>query len=136
MKEITRIMYHRYALNKLKADFMGYVYYNPEHLSYHHLIVPRRLGGERTIENGALLVQHTAHDYLHTIERYDLDMFNAITKQMIQENENGYLDMEHFRVIDDILNCFEREYIDAMNKKGRRLIKYEYIDQRLLKRLK
>ena len=85
MREITKIMIKKYALMKLKFDFMGYVFQRPEQLSFHHLIVPHRLCkskglGEGYLEwNGAILRQNTAHDYLHVIEKYDPDMFNAIT---------------------------------------------------------
>ena len=134
MKEITKIMYKKYALNKLKYDFMGFYFTRPDQLSYHHLIIPRRLGGQATIENGAILRQNTSHDYLHTIERYDLDMFYAITSEMIDENIKGYLDIENIKAIDDILNNFEREYCGTRTKKGHLLIKPEYVEQRLLKK--
>lgn len=134
MKEITKLMIKKYSLLTLKYDFAGYIFQKPEQLSFHHLIIPRRLGGTQTIENGAILVQNTSHNYLHTIEQYDLDMFVAITKEMIDENIKGHLDMENIKAIDDILNCFEREYIGYRSKRGRELIKPEYIEQRILKR--
>ena len=132
MREITRIMIKKYALNKLKYDFMGYTFNNTSQLSFHHLIVPRRLCqkeglGEGYLEwNGAILRQSTSHDYLHIIERYDLDMFNAITSEMIDENLKGYLDVENLKYIDDILRCFEREYCGCRTKKGNLIIKPEY----------
>ena len=140
MKEISKIMYKKYALNKLKYDFAGYVFNRPEEISFHHLIVAHRYCkqqglGEGYYEwNGALLVQKTAHDYAHIVERYDPDMFNAITSEMIDENIKGYLDIENLKAIDDILNCFEREYCGARTKKGHLLIKPEYVEQRLLKK--
>lgn len=130
MKEITKIMYKKYALNKLKIDFMGYLFTKPEQLSYHHLIIPKRRGGLETIQNGAILRQKTSHDYLHIIENYDSDMFYAITSEMIDENIKGHLDTENLKVIDDILQSFEREYINYRTKKGYLLIKPEYIEQR------
>lgn len=132
MRELTRIMIKKYALNKLKYDFMGYQFQNYNQLSFHHLIVPHRLCklqglGEGYLEwNGAILRQNTAHDYLHIIERYNLDMFNAITSEMIDENIKGYLDMQNLIYIDDILKCFEREYCGQRTKKGHPLIKEEY----------
>lgn len=139
MREITSIMIKKYALNKLKYDFMGYAFQNSKQLSFHHLIVPHRLCkqqglGEGYIEwNGAILRQDTAHEYLHRIEQYDLDMFNAITSEMIDENIKGYLDMENLKYIDDILRCFEREYCGTRTKKGNLIIKPEYT-RRLIKR--
>lgn len=142
MRELTKIMIKKYALNKLKYDFMGYEFQQTNQLSFHHLIVPHRLCkqqglGEGYLEwNGAILTQSkfsNAHDYLHIIERYDLDMFNAITSEMIDENIKGYLDMENLRYIDDILRSFEREYCGQRTKKGYPLIKEEYT-RRLIKR--
>lgn len=139
MREITSIMIKKYALNKLKYDFMGYNFQNSRQLSFHHLIIPHRhckeAGlGEGYLEwNGAILRQDTAHDYLHTIERYDMDMFNAITSEMIDENVKGFLDIQNIMYIDDILRNFEREYCGTRNKKGNRIIKPEYT-RRLIKR--
>lgn len=39
MKEITKIMIKKYALNKLKMDFMAYPYENTKQLSFHYLIL-------------------------------------------------------------------------------------------------
>ena len=127
MKEITKLMIKKYALMKLKYDFMGYNFNNSSLLSYHHLIVPRRLGGKETLQNGAILVQSTSHDYLHTIEKYDLDYFNFITSEMIDQNIKGYLDIENLKRIDDVLNLFEREYSGKRTKKNKILIKPEYV---------
>ena len=138
MKEITRIMIKKYALQRLRYDFMGYDFTNQQQLSFHHLIVPKRLCrkeglGKGYLEwNGAILRQTTSHDYLHTIEVYDRDMFVAITNQMIEENEQGYLDLKNIRAIYDVLNQFEREYCGKYTKKGHLVIKEEYT-KRLLK---
>lgn len=132
-------MYKKYALNKLKYDFMGYEFNEMNELSFHHLIVPHRLCkkqglGEGYYEwNGAILKQENAHNYLHTIERYDLDMFNAITSEMIDENIKGHLDIENIRAIDDILRCFEREYCGIKTKKGNYVVKEEYTKRLLNK---
>ena len=132
MREITKLMIKKYALQKLKYDFMGYEFTNQRQLSFHHLIVPRRLCkqqglGEGYLEwNGAILRQNTSHDYLHTIEIYDRDMFDVITKQMIEENEQGYLDMKKKLKIDDVLTQFEREYCGARTKHNTPLIKEEF----------
>ena len=142
MREITKIMIKKYALMRLKYDFMGYVFEEPEELSFHHLIIPRReckakgLGEGYQEWNGALIVQDTGHNYLHTVEKYDYDRFLAITSEMIDENMMGHLDMNCIKAIDDILQSFEREYADARTKKGTRLIKPEYVDCRVLRRQK
>lgn len=133
MREITKIMIKKYALMKLKYDFMGYAFSYPNQLSFHHLIVPRRLCkkeglGDGFLDwNGAILRQDTAHDYLHTIEKYDLDMFNAITSEMIDENIKGYLDLKNIKAIDDILNQFEHEYCGLRTKNNHLVVKLEYV---------
>lgn len=140
MREVTKLMIKKYALMKLKYDFAGYIISDKSQLSFHHLILSHReciakgLGDGYWEFNGAILVQRSSHEYLHMIENYDLDIFNAITSEMIDENIKGYLDIENLKAIDDILNCFEREYCGARTKKGHLLIKPEYVEQRLLKK--
>jgi len=135
MQEITKIMIKKYALNKLKYDFMGYPYYNIDQLSFHHLIIPHcechEFGiGEGYYEwNGAIL--KTSHNYLHLIEHYDYDRFLDITSELIDENMKGYLDFSNLKRINEILDSFEREYIDK-KKKGKNIIKNQYT-RRLLK---
>lgn len=130
-------MYKKYALNKLKYDFMGYTFQNPDQLSFHHLLVPHReckklgLGDGYFPWNGAILRQDTSHNYLHIIEKYDYDRFLALTSEMLDENIKGHLDIQNLKAIDDILTSFENEYIDATFDKGNLIIKPEYIEQRL-----
>ena len=136
MREITREMIKEYRLMKLGYDFMGYEIKNKQDLSFHHLIVPRinckALGlGEGYLKwNGSILNQNTSHDYLHLIEAKDLDMFMAITSEMIDENAKGYLDIKNLQRISDVLSCFEREHCSDRGKKGRLLIKEDYIRKR------
>ncbi len=137
MQELTKIMIKKYALNKLKYDFMGYDFNNTNQLSFHHLIVPRReckkrgLGEGRFMWNGAILRQNTSHDYLHVIENYDLERFYAITVEMIDENIKGYLDVKNIRYIDDILRGFEREFCGQHIKRGTPIIKEEYTRRKI-----
>ena len=136
MREITREMIKEYRLMKLGYDFMGYEIKNKQDLSFHHLIAPRRnckaLGlGEGYLKwNRSILNQNTSHDYLHLIEAKDLDMFMAITSEMIDQNIKGCLDIENLRRIRDILECFEREHSSDRDKKGRLLIKDDYVRRR------
>ena len=95
MKEITKRMINVYNIKNF--DFMGYKIYRPEELSYHHNIIARRNGGPETIRNGAILVQHTSHNYLHTIERYDKEIFYRIASEMLDENIKGCLDIYNLR---------------------------------------
>ena len=131
MREITKQMIADYQVKEKGIDFMGY----PANglLSFHHLIVPHRecrsmgLGDGYYRWNGAILVQKTSHEYLHLIEAKDYDMFSAITSEMIDENQKGYLDMDNLRYILDVLHCFEREHCSDRGKKGNYLSKDEYL---------
>lgn len=141
MRDVTKLMIAKYKLLELKYDFMGYEFNKEKDLSFHHLIVPKRICIVQNIPelgylewNGAILTQkNSAHQYLHVIERYDKDMFNAITLQMIDENLKGYLDIDNIKKIDDVLQCFEREYSGARTKHGDPLIKEEYT-RRMIRR--
>ena len=137
MREITKIMIKDFKIMKLGVDFMGYEVGRKENLSFHHLIVPHRhckelgLGEGYFYWNGAILDQRTSHEYLHLIEQKDLDMFNYITSEMIDMNILGRLDEKNLKNIDEVLQSFEREHCSDRGKKGRYLIKDEYIRRRV-----
>lgn len=139
MREITRQMIKKYYINRLKYDFMGYEFDRNEELSFHHLIIPKRKcqnmehkGYEEW--NGAILVQDTAHEYLHKIEIYDRDIFEYITKEMILENTNCRIDMENITRINDALGQFEKEYLGMKTPKGNEIVKEDYIIKRKLQK--
>jgi hypothetical protein len=113
------------AFNIEDVDFMGYSV-DKSTANYHHLIIPRRNGGAKTINNGAILNKDTSHPYLHIVESKDYDMFYNITKQMMIENKLGRLDIDCFKRINDILLVFEREHSSDINFLNEPLIKEEY----------
>lgn len=127
MKYITKLMIEEYNLKNI--DMMGYRF-NKNNASYHHLIIPRRMGGLETIENGAVLNGKTSHPYLHIVEGIDLDMFIAITQEIIDEKALGRLDKGCLKRIDDILNQFEKEHSGKRTSKGKVLIKPEFVYER------
>ena len=129
MLHITKLMIDVYKI--VDMDFMGYSI-DPISASFHHLIVPKRNGGPKTINNGAILNRGTSHAYLHLIELKDYDYFYDITKEMIDENKKGFLDITNIKRIDDILNNFEREHSGDVNFQGEPLIHEEYV-KRLVK---
>lgn len=137
MKPITHEMYRVFEMKKLGYDFMGYTFAYPDQLSFHHLVVPHRdckkegLGEGYLFWNGAILVQNTSHEYLHTIERVDRELFLRITKYMIEENNNRKIDIDNLKRIREILLMFEDKYKYEENKQGKRLIKQKYIDRRI-----
>lgn len=131
MREITKEMINEYKLKKLGYDFMGYTFNNINELSFHHLIIPRRLCGDMpdkgyNRENGAILKQYSSHEYLHLIELYDRDRFLAITKYLIDENLLGRLDVESLRRIRDVLLSFENEFEDKRNSSGQLILKKKF----------
>ena len=132
MKEITKIMINEFKIMKLGYDFMGYQVKRKESLSFHHLVVPKKcckeegLGTGYLYWNGAILVQNTSHNYLHIIEKIDRDIFEYITKEMIDMNKIGKLEKENLKKINKVLMYFEREHCTDRTKKGKYLIKEEY----------
>lgn len=137
MREITKEMIKLYDIKKLGYDFMGYTFRNINELSFHHLIVPHRdckregLGEGYLLWNGAVLKQDTSHEYLHTIERIDREVFLQITKEMVDENNKRKIDIENLKRIRELLLYFEEKYKDIENKQGKKLIKQKYITQRI-----
>ena len=137
MKEITKIMVNDFKIMKLGMDFMGYHVNRKQDLSYHHLIIPRRhckeagLGEGYLYWNGAILRQNTSHDYLHLIENIDPDIFYELTSEMIDENIKCRLDIDNLKRIHDLLLYFEREHDHDTSKKGKLLIKREFVTGRV-----
>lgn len=112
--------------NLSDTDMMGYQIDNKS-ASFHHLIIPHRNSGVKSVINGAVLNRNTAHPYLHVIESKEYDIFFKITKLMMKENYLGRLDQECLRQIDDLLKCFEREFSGSNNILGEPLIREEYV---------
>ena len=137
MKEITKIMVNDFKIMKLGMDFMGYHVNRKQDLSFHHLIIPRRhckeagLGEGYLYWNGAILRQNTSHDYLHLIENIDPEIFYELTSEMIDENIKGRLDIDNLKRIHDLLLYFEREHDHDTSKKGKLLIKREFVTGRV-----
>ena len=140
MRCITKEMIYYYKLKQLGFDFMGY--YITKHkceLSYHHIIIPKfecrlnNLGEGYYMWNGVILRQKTAHEYIHVIERYDLDRFDAITSELLDEKIKGFIDFENIRIINDILISFEKEYIDKTTNDGHYIIQERYFNRVLKK---
>ena len=130
MKQITNLMINEFKIKQLGYDFMGYSLQKGDIYTFHHLIVPNRLGGKYTRDNGAVLCGETSHPYLHLIENVDYDMFCYITSEMIDENIKGFLDIYNIKKIHEVLNQFEKEHCYDTNKKGRYLIQDRYYRRR------
>ena len=96
-----------------------------------HKIRPERKNGHRTKENGAILNGNTYHPYLHLIENKDEEIFDLITKLLIEENRSGKIDLNVLKKIRSMLIYFEKEHCADRNKKGNLLIKDYYISERI-----
>lgn len=137
MRAITKEMIDKYNIKKLGYDFMGYTFDSPSELSFHHLIVPRKdcskkgLGSGYVSWNGAILKQSTSHDYLHLIEKYDRELFLRITKEMIEENRKGYIDIENLKRIRELLLFFESLYATYLDRNEKKIIKTSFITNRI-----
>lgn len=137
MKEITANMIKVYNLEALGHDFMGYTFNKTKDLSFHHLIIPRcksqaeGIGDGYVWWNGAILTRNTAHDYLHRIQEIDRDTFLWITDMMVLENANKKIDKETLLRIREYLVDFEAKHLNDTDKYGKRLIKQEFITQRI-----
>lgn len=119
-------MINEFKIQELGHDFMGYSLQKGDIYTFHHLIVPNRNGGPYARWNGAILFS-TPHQYLHTIENVDDKYFYYLTSEMVDMNIKGFLDERNIDAIHDILCEFEHKYGNQHSKKGRRLIKPEYL---------
>ena len=138
MREVTNLMVNEFKIMKLGMDFMGYRVTRKEQLSFHHLLVAHRDCKELHIPsdgyvrwNGVILRQNTSHDYAHVIEKIDPDIFYKLTSEMIDENIKGRLDIDNLKRIHDLLLYFEREHDHDTSKKGKLLIKREFVTGRV-----
>ena len=137
MKEVTREMIREYKIKELGYDFMGYKFNNQKELSFHHLIVAREnckmygLGNGYYKWNCAILKQDSSHNYLHLIQRIDDETFWKITNEMIDQNTKGYLDIDNLKRIRDLLLYFEMIHSKDVNREGKKLIKKEFITNRI-----
>jgi hypothetical protein len=127
IKEITKLMINEFKIKKLGYDFMGYQLQKRDIYTFHHLIVPNREGGKCERWNGSILCGKSSHPYLHLIEAKDYDMFCYLTSEMIDMNIKGYLDIQNLRNINNLLKQFEREHCSDRTRKGKILLKEEYL---------
>ena len=109
--------------NIKKMDWLGYE--NDERYSYHHL-KKKSDGGKTTIENGSILHQST-HQYLHTIELYEYDMYLRLNQILKDVNKQRTMTTkEQLEEIKFILLSFQRLYEHKENSRGKLIIKDEY----------
>ncbi len=140
MNTITKEMIQKFQIMDVGIDFMGYEVSNKGDLSFHHLILPRKVCKRIGVPNdgylfwnGAILVKNVSHDYLHLIEHVDRDLFEYLTNEMIDMNLKKSLDIKNLKNIRNALVQFEREHQFDEKEPGKRLIKDCFIKNRMIR---
>lgn len=124
MREATRLLVEFYGIDD-GMDWMNFYINNPRDLQYHH-IIKKSDGGKMTLKNGAILTPD-AHRFLHTIERYDIDIYNAIKKMFkLYVMQKASPTLEQRKMMQEILNIFYIRYENAKTKKGKLIIKEKF----------
>ena len=109
-------------------DWMNYKLVRKD-ITFHH-IQKHENGGKRTVDNGALLMR-VGHNYLHTIEHYNLPTYVAINKMFKYINSQHHEPTEEQRqVIEYFLQQFEEEFEGERSKKGKLIVKSEYLKRK------
>lgn len=107
-----------------EMDWLGYK--NEERYSFHH-IQKKCDGGEQRINNGAVL-HISSHQYLHTIENYDLDKYiflNTILKAINEQREMPSI--KQLKQMRYVLLEFQNEYEGKLSSRGKEIVKKECI---------
>lgn len=108
-------------------DWMNYKLLKKE-ITFHH-IQKRVDDGKKVIENGALLMP-VGHEYLHLIERYDIDRYVLINKLFKSINSQRYEPTRSQReLMEYVLKGFEDTHKEDMDRKGRLIVKKKYIER-------
>ena len=121
MSDTLKIMLRLWKVETM--DWLGYD--NLERYSYHH-IKKKSDGGKTTIENGAILHQ-SSHQYLHTIEFYDLERYiflNNILK--VINKQRSMPSIEQLKEIKLVLLGFQNEFESKLTSRNKLIIKNEY----------
>lgn len=126
MKPVVEQLINDFKIYELGYDFMGYSLQKGDIYTYHHTIIPAKKHGAMSRENGTILCGKTSHIYLHIIEGYEYELFKLITFEMLDMKMKGYLAIKNLREINSVLQEFEKKYGNALNNKGKPLIRSKY----------
>ena len=116
MKRVLRIMVDIFQPEGI--DWMNFALSRDNTYTYHH-IVERSKGGDKSIDNGAILTRR-AHTLLHALEKACPDAYNDLQNVFLKINDSKkpVLD-EYIREIDEILYkvliSHEYEFVDVPN---------------------
>ena len=131
MGRLADKLFYDFDLHKLGYDFMGFYFDDKKELSYHH-ILPRHYKGKTTYENGAILNRQTSHNYIHTIEEMDFQLFIELSQILKDEHQVKKITPEHLKEINMLLTYFEQKYAGQYTKRGNLIIKEEYVRRRVI----
>jgi len=127
MKEVTKEMLKIYVpISNL--DWMNYKIVRKQDLTAHH-IIKKEYGGKLEISNLAILMP-VSHQYLHLIECKDMETYIALNKVFSIVNKQGYEPtLEQRRIIECLLQGFEKEHKWDKGSKGKLLLQKKYLNR-------
>ena len=124
MRDETKMLVCYYGIDD-GLDWMNFPIIKIRELQFHH-IKKKANGGEMTFSNGALLTP-ISHKFLHTIERYDLEIYNAITKMFkLYVKQKSAPTPEQRELMQALLNKFYVKHKDTKTKKGKPILKEKF----------
>lgn len=124
MREATKILVDYYGIED-GMDWMNFSIKNPHDLQFHH-IKKKADGGKMIFSNGAILTPN-AHKFLHTIEKYDINIYRGINKMFklfIMQKSGPTLEQRY--IMQEILRLFYQKFENEKTKKGKPIIKERY----------
>ncbi len=124
MREETKMLVGFYGIED-GLDWLNFPIIKPRELQFHH-IKKKANGGTMEFSNGAILTP-TAHRFLHVIERYDIEIYNAITKMFkLYVKQKNAPTPEQREIMYKLLKEFYKRHENTKTKKGKPIIKERY----------
>lgn len=124
MREETKLLIGYYGITN-NMDWMNFYIKDVNNLQFHH-IVKKSDGGKMTLTNGAMLTPD-AHRFLHTIERYDIEIYNMIKRMFkLYVMQKASPNEEQRELMQSILNVAYLRFENAKTKKGKPIIKERF----------
>lgn len=124
MREETKKLIEYYGIDD-GLDWLNFPITRSRELQFHH-IQKKAEGGTMDLNNGAILTPN-AHRFLHTIERYDYEIYTAIKKMFeLYVAQKKSPTFEQRMIMQAILNEFYKRHENTKTKKGKPIIKDRY----------
>lgn len=128
MTKLKDKIFNNFNMAERSVDFMGYSFTTKRELTFHH-IQPKNYGGKTTYANGSLLIR-PSHNYIHIIEAYDYKLFLQLSRELLDEHQDGAITPERIARINELLEYFEDKYRNSVTARGTLLIQEEFIRRR------